>query len=73
MAQAGAICETPERVCRRPLPAGTLDENLNVVCGSGALKIKKIKPAGSALMDFKDFANGRQTMPGDSFIKLKTP
>jgi len=53
-------------------PAGTLDENLNVICGSGALEIKKIKPAGSALMDFKDFVNGRQTQPGDSFIKLKT-
>jgi len=51
---------------------GTLDDNLNVVCGSGALKIKKIKPAGSALMDFKDFVNGRQTRPGDSFINLKT-
>lgn len=54
------------------LPAGTLDENLNVVCGSGSLKIKKIKPAGSSLMAFKDFVNGRQTQPGDSFIKLKT-
>ena len=52
--------------------AGTLDDNLNVVCASGALKIKKIKPAGSALMDFKDFVNGRQTQPGDSFIKHKT-
>jgi methionyl-tRNA formyltransferase len=54
------------------LPAGTLDENLNVICGSGVLEIKKIKPAGSALMDFKDFVNGRQTRPCDSFIKLKT-
>ncbi len=52
------------------LPAGTLDENLNVVCGFGSLQIKKIKPAGSALMDFKDFVNGRQTRPGDSFIKI---
>jgi len=51
-------------------PAGTLDENLNVICGSGVLEIKKIKPAGSALMDFKDFANGRQTQPGDQFLSL---
>lgn len=65
MAQSDATCESS-------LPAGTLDENLNVVCGSGSLKIKKIKPAGSALMAFKDFVNGRQTQPGDSFIKLKT-
>jgi methionyl-tRNA formyltransferase len=53
-----------------PLPAGTLDENLNVVCGSGLLEIKKIKPAGSALMDFKDFTNGRQTRSGDLFLKI---
>jgi methionyl-tRNA formyltransferase len=52
------------------LPAGTLDENLNVICGRDALKIKKIKPEGSALMDFKDFVNGRQTQPGDMFMKI---
>ncbi len=49
---------------------GTLDENLNVVCGENTLKITQIKPAGSALMAFKDFANGRQTQPGDSFVKI---
>jgi len=65
MAEVGTICETS-------LPTGALDENLNVVCGSGALKIKKIKPAGSALMAFKDFVNGRQTQPGDSFVKIDT-
>lgn len=51
---------------------GTFDSDLNVICGRGALKITRIKPAGSALMDFTDFANGRQTQPGDSFITLKT-
>ncbi len=52
------------------LSIGMLDENLNIICGTNALKIKKIKPAGSPLMDFKDFTNGRQTKPGDSFIKI---
>jgi methionyl-tRNA formyltransferase len=52
------------------LSAGTLDESLNVTCGNDALKILKIKPAGSPLMDFKDFINGRQTQPGDLFIKI---
>jgi methionyl-tRNA formyltransferase len=52
------------------LSAGTLDENLNVTCGQGALKIAQIKPAGSPLMNFKDFSNGRQTRPGDLFIKI---
>ena len=52
------------------LSAGSLDENLNVICGKDALKIVQIKPAGSPLMDFKDFSNGRQTQPGDLFIKI---
>jgi methionyl-tRNA formyltransferase len=52
------------------LSAGTLDENLNVICGTNALKITKIKPAGSPLMDFKDFTNGRQTRPADLFVKI---
>jgi methionyl-tRNA formyltransferase len=53
------------------LPPGTLDENLNVICGKDALKITKIKPTGSRLMDFKDFVNGHQTRPGDSFVKIE--
>ncbi len=52
------------------LSTGTLDENLNVICGTNALMITKIKPAGSPLMDFKDFTNGRQTQPGDLFMKI---
>jgi methionyl-tRNA formyltransferase len=52
------------------LPPGTLDESLNVICGENALKITQIKPAGSALMAFRDFTNGRQTQPGDSFMKI---
>jgi len=52
------------------LSAGTLDENLNVICGADALKITRIKPAGSPLMDFKDFTNGRQTQTEDLFIKI---
>jgi methionyl-tRNA formyltransferase len=57
-------------ISKTTLPAGTLDENLSVVCGAGVLEIKKIKPAGSELMDFKDFTNGRQTRPGDVFLKI---
>jgi len=64
---------TMARVVRTSNPAhlqqGTLDENLNVICSEDALKIVKIKPDGSGLMDFKDFVNGRQTRPGDMFIK----
>jgi methionyl-tRNA formyltransferase len=70
MAEAGS--ERVRAVREPPLPAGTLDENLNVICGSGLLEIKKIKPAGSVLMDFRDFVNGRQTQPGDRFSSLVT-
>ena len=52
------------------LPPGTLDENLNIVCGQDSLKITKIKPSGRALMGFKDFVNGQATQPGDLFMKI---
>jgi len=52
------------------LPVGTFDENLNVLCGQNALKITKIKPDGSRLMDFRDFANGRHAQPGDILTKI---
>jgi methionyl-tRNA formyltransferase len=53
------------------LPTGTLDEDLNVICGQNALKIEKIKPDGSRLMDFADFVNGQHTKPGDTFTKIE--
>lgn len=55
----------------RNLAPGTLDDNLNVVCGKDALKINQLKPAGSGLMSFKAFANGRSTAPGDCFCKIE--
>ena len=52
-----------------PTPAsaepGTFDNDLNVVCGDGKLAIRKLKPAGSGLMDFKAFVNGWHVHPGD--------
>ncbi|MDD5459590.1 MAG: methionyl-tRNA formyltransferase [Phycisphaerae bacterium] len=52
------------------LAPGLLDENLNVICGTDALKIEKLKPAGSGLMDFADFVNGRNTRPGNLFMRI---
>ena len=52
------------------LPTGTLDKNLNIICGQNALKITKIKPTGSRLMDFKDFVNGQHIRLGDLFAKI---
>ncbi|HUV64466.1 MAG TPA: methionyl-tRNA formyltransferase [Sedimentisphaerales bacterium] len=63
----GQVVETANRAA---LAAGTFDENLNVICGRDALRITRIKPAGSALMNFKAFTNGRQTHPGDSLTRI---
>jgi methionyl-tRNA formyltransferase len=59
--------------CSNPtgLAVGTLDEDLNIICGRDALKITRIKPAGSSLMDFRDFVNGRDTQPGDMFVRIE--
>ena len=65
-----ALAQALERTGPAQKPVGTLDENLNIFCGTGVLKIKKIKPAGAALMDFRDFVNGRQSKPGDLFMKI---
>jgi methionyl-tRNA formyltransferase len=53
------------------MPTGTFDDDLNVICGQNALKIEKIKPDGSRLMDFADFVNGQHTKPGDTFTTIK--
>jgi len=49
---------------------GTFDAALNVVCGKDALKLIELKPAGSQLMPFGDFVNGRKTAPGDRLAGL---
>lgn len=66
-----ASARVVETANRAGLATGTFDEHLNVICGRDALKIMRIKPAGSALMDFKAFVNGRQTHPGDSLTKIE--
>lgn len=50
---------------------GTLDGDLNVICGQGRLKILQIKPKGGKMMDFKAFLNGRGSESGgagDCFV-----
>jgi methionyl-tRNA formyltransferase len=51
-------------------PFGSLDSDLNIVCGKGALKIKKLKAAGGSLMDFSDFVNGYHCQAGDLFMEI---
>jgi methionyl-tRNA formyltransferase len=49
---------------------GTIDENLNVICGQNRLQIVQLKPENSRLMSFTDFINGWHVCPGDRFIKI---
>jgi methionyl-tRNA formyltransferase len=65
-----AECAVESWENKRDLPAGTLNENLNIVCRPDVLRILRIKPAGSPLMDFTDFINGRHTRPGDVFLRI---
>ncbi len=64
------LAEVVQTTNPQGLTVGTLDENLNIICGQNALRIIQLKPSGSALMDFKSFINGRNTKPGDSFTKI---
>ncbi len=65
-----ASAEVAEASGDNSLVPGLIDENLNVVCGDGALCIKQLKPAGGHLMDFQSFANGRETGKGDLFMPV---
>jgi methionyl-tRNA formyltransferase len=50
--------------------SGLLNMNLDVWCGRDALRIEELKPAGSGLMSFNAFVNGRACQPGDLFLPL---
>jgi methionyl-tRNA formyltransferase len=65
-----ALCRAVEKIDTNAAP-GTFDENLHIVCADGAIEILKIKPAGSSLMDFKSFVNGRSCRPGDYFMPIE--
>jgi methionyl-tRNA formyltransferase len=53
-------------------PPGTILEDLTIAAGVGKLKVREVKPAGSKLMTWRDFVNGRRVRPGDRFISRKT-
>jgi methionyl-tRNA formyltransferase len=68
VAIAGAECV---RIAGDKQQPGLFDESLNVICGQDRLKITKIKPAGSELMEFRDFVNGWHVRPGDRLMKIE--
>jgi methionyl-tRNA formyltransferase len=69
LARAQAI---PECECyikdRRP---GLILGDYTVITGKGRLKILELKPAGSKLMHWQDFINGRHVKPGDVFTAME--
>ncbi len=46
---------------------GSIDDDLNVVCGQGLLKILQLKPAGKRMMEWRDFVNGYRVTTGTRF------
>jgi methionyl-tRNA formyltransferase len=54
------------------LQPGTIDENLNIICGKDRLQILQLKPENSRLMNFADFVHGRRVSPGDRFVKIES-
>ncbi len=63
LARAAVIEEPPT-----PQPApGTILDDLSVATGKGKIQILELKPAGSKLMAWKDFVNGRRVTPGGKF------
>jgi methionyl-tRNA formyltransferase len=43
----------------------TLDDHLRVACGTGAVRLKRVQPAGKAAMDADAFLNGHPVPPGE--------
>ncbi len=66
-----AEAQAVEKAIDAPPAVGKFDSNMNVVCGEGALKILRLKPANSSLMNFSDFANGRCTGADDLFLTIE--
>jgi methionyl-tRNA formyltransferase len=65
-----ALADVARVSCSTSLSPGAFDNNFRIVCGVDALTVLKLKPAGSALMDFKDFVNGWHVCPGDRFVRV---
>lgn len=50
---------------------GSLDANLNVACGNGALELVEIQPDGKKPMGFASYRNGRRLEPGMRLESLR--
>ncbi|ARN58010.1 methionyl-tRNA formyltransferase [Sedimentisphaera salicampi] len=66
-----ADAEPAEKAEGSSQEVGALDDNMNVVCGEGALAINRLKPENSSMMDFKAFENGRYSGSDDKFLNIQ--
>jgi methionyl-tRNA formyltransferase len=66
-----ALAEILPATGAESLALGTFDKELAVTCGQDRLKILRLKPAGSGLMNFKAFVNGWRVHPGDRLVKIE--
>lgn len=51
---------------------GKVTDVMSVQAGDGEMMILEIKPAGSRLMSWQDYVNGRRVQPGDRFLPAET-
>lgn len=58
------VVDEPPQTTSEP---GTILDDLTIATGEGKIKILELKPAGSKLMSWKDFVNGRHVAPGGKF------
>ena len=70
LARARAIVRGEEVGMAHPtgFAPGTFRDDLTVQCGTGAVQLLEVKPAGGKLMAFRDFANGRRVAAGDRLL-----
>jgi methionyl-tRNA formyltransferase len=43
-------------------------EGIDVACGQGVLRVRKVRPSGGRVMAVRDFLNARRVVAGDRFL-----
>lgn len=56
---------------RSPDDCGRITDMLTMQVADGEVEVLEIKPSGSALMDWRDFVNGRHVKSGDRFLPIE--
>ncbi len=70
VARARVVDESAEPTAERP--PGALLDDLTVQCHPGRVQLLEVRPAGSKLMTFDAYANGRRISPGDRLLPVES-